>query len=113
MARYIDADKAVRIVETLSENEDPKYNCYNAEWIIDFLESMPEENVIERDAATIYGYPLKDLRILAEALKTQNVDKNELKKFVTDIGNAIDMARQVFEEALETAIDDYRNTLIV
>lgn len=74
---------------------------------------MTREEASTIDKTTILGYPVKDLRILAEALKAQKVDKNELKQFVTDIGNAIDMARQVFEEALETAIDDYRNTLIV
>lgn len=77
------------------------------------IQDEPTVEAITADTAIIFGYPVKDLRILAEALKAQKVDKNELKKFVTDIGNAIDMARQVFEEALETAIDDYRNTLIV
>lgn len=128
MARYIDAEALWEMTRRLEEEALEKYNetepgtKENYVWMAALnertsfrhdIEDAPTANVIELDAATIYGYPLKDLRILAEALKTQNVDKRGLKEFVTNIDNAIEVARKTFEEAMETALGDYRSTLIV
>lgn len=110
MARYIDADEAVRIVKTLSENEDRKYNCYNAEWIIDFLESMPEENVIERDAATICGYPVYETSIFAQVLQKYNVSPSEVKEFVTTLENALKVVQDSYKVTYDEATKMWTGT---
>lgn len=110
MARYIDADEAVRIVKTLSENEDRKYNCYNAEWIIDFLESMPEENVIERDAATICGYPVHETSIFVQVLQEYNVSPSEVKEFVTTLENALKVVQDSYKVTYDEATKMWTGT---
>lgn len=110
MARYIDADEAVRIVKTLSENEDSKYNCYNAEWIIDFLESMPEEDVIRRDSIMLLNYPIRELAILAEACKRQQISNEELHEFVTTLENALKVVQDSYKVTYDEATKMWAGT---
>lgn len=110
MARYIDADEAVRIVKSLSENEDRKYNYYNAEWIIDFLESRPEEDVIRRDSIMILNYPIRELAILAEACKRQQISNEELHEFVTTLENALKVARDSYTVTFDDVTKRFTGT---
>lgn len=41
MSRYIDADAAVKQFEEFHGNESRLLNCYNADWIISFIEGQP------------------------------------------------------------------------
>lgn len=47
MARYIDIDETINTFEKLNGNESPLLNCYNADWIVSFLESQPTVDVQE------------------------------------------------------------------
>lgn len=41
MSQYIDLDKAIADFNACHGNTNALLNCYNAEWIVDFLESRP------------------------------------------------------------------------
>ncbi len=45
MSRYIDADDAVKRFEELHGNESRFLNCYNAYWIVSFIEMQPTAGV--------------------------------------------------------------------
>ena len=47
MPRYIDIDETVKTVEKMHGNESTLINCYNADWIVSFLESQPTADVQE------------------------------------------------------------------
>ena len=55
MAKYIDADAALKRFEEMHGNESELLNCYNADWIISFIETQPTADVEEvRHAKWIY-----------------------------------------------------------
>lgn len=47
MARYVDIDDIVKTFEKMHGNESTLINCYNADWIVSFLESQPTADVAE------------------------------------------------------------------
>lgn len=47
MSRYIDADAAVKRFEELHGDESRLLNCYNADWIVSFIETQPTADVQE------------------------------------------------------------------
>ena len=47
MARYIDIDETVKTFEKLHGEESSLLNCYNADWIISFLEAQPTADVVQ------------------------------------------------------------------
>ena len=47
MARYIDIDDIIKTFEKLHGEESALLNCYNADWIVSFLESQPTANVVQ------------------------------------------------------------------
>lgn len=47
MARYVDIDDIIKTFEKLHGNESTLINCYNADWIVSFLESQPTADVHE------------------------------------------------------------------
>ena len=47
MARYVDIDETVKTFEKMHGNESTLINCYNADWIVSFLESQPTADVQE------------------------------------------------------------------
>ena len=47
MSRYIDIDETVKTFEKLHGEEGSLLNCYNADWIVSFLEAQPTANVVE------------------------------------------------------------------
>ena len=47
MPRYIDIDDTVNTFEKLHGEESSLLNCYNADWIVSFLEAQPTANVVE------------------------------------------------------------------
>lgn len=47
MARYVDIDEIIKTFEKLHGNESTLINCYNADWIVSFLESQPTADVVE------------------------------------------------------------------
>ena len=47
MARYIDIDETVKTFEKLHGEERTLLNCYNADWIVSFLEAQPTADVVE------------------------------------------------------------------
>lgn len=47
MARYIDIDDIIKTFEKMHGNESTLLNCYNADWIVSFLESQPTADVAE------------------------------------------------------------------
>ena len=47
MPRYIDADAAVKRFEEMHGNESELLNCYNADWVISFIETQPTADVQE------------------------------------------------------------------
>lgn len=60
MPRYIDADEAVKAFEECHGSESTLLNCYNADWIVSFLEYLPSADVQEvRHGRWIYcGKPI-------------------------------------------------------
>lgn len=47
MSKYIDVDKTIRQFEELHGEENALLNCYNADWIVSFLEAQPEADAAE------------------------------------------------------------------
>ena len=47
MASYINIDETVKTFEKLHGEESSLLNCYNADWIISFLEAQPTADVVE------------------------------------------------------------------
>lgn len=47
MNRYIDADAALKRFEEMHGNESDLLNCYNADWIVSFIETQPTADVEE------------------------------------------------------------------
>lgn len=47
MSRYIDIDETVKTFEKLHGEESSLLNCYNADWIVSFLEAQPTADVVE------------------------------------------------------------------
>lgn len=47
MIRYIDIDETVKTFEKLHGEESALLNCYNADWIVSFLESQPTADVAD------------------------------------------------------------------
>ena len=47
MPRYIDIDETVKTFEKLHGEESTLLNCYNADWIISFLDAQPTADVVE------------------------------------------------------------------
>ena len=47
MARYIDIDETVKTFEKLHGEESSLLNCYNADWIVSFLEAQPTADVVQ------------------------------------------------------------------
>ena len=47
MSRYIDIDETVKTFEKLHGEESTLLNCYNADWIVSFLEAQPTADVQE------------------------------------------------------------------
>ena len=45
--RYLDIDKTIKAFEEMHGNESTLINCYNADWIVSFLESQPTANVVQ------------------------------------------------------------------
>ena len=46
MPRYIDIDDTVKTFEKLHGEESSLLNCYNADWIVSFLEAQPTADVV-------------------------------------------------------------------
>ena len=47
MNRYIDADAALKRFEGMHGNESELLNCYNADWVVSFIETQPTADVQE------------------------------------------------------------------
>lgn len=47
MSRYIDADAALKRFEEMHGNESELLNCYNADWVVSFIETQPTADVQE------------------------------------------------------------------
>lgn len=47
MARYVDIDDIIKTFEKMHGTESTLINCYNADWIVSFLESQPTADVVE------------------------------------------------------------------
>lgn len=47
MNRYIDADAALKRFEEIHGNESELLNCYNADWVVSFIETQPTADVQE------------------------------------------------------------------
>ena len=47
MPRYIDADAALKRFEEMHGDESELLNCYNADWIVSFIETQPTADVQE------------------------------------------------------------------
>ena len=47
MARYVDIDDIIKTFEKLHGEESALLNCYNADWIVSFLEAQPAADVAE------------------------------------------------------------------
>ena len=55
--RYLDIDKAIKAFEEQHGEESTLLNCYNADWIVSFLESQPTADVQEVRHGRWIGYP--------------------------------------------------------
>ena len=53
MSRYIDADAALKRFEEIHGNESDLLNCYNADWIVSFIETQPTADVQEVKHGTL------------------------------------------------------------
>ena len=47
MPRYIDAYAALKRFEEMHGNESDLLNCYNADWVVSFIETQPTADVQE------------------------------------------------------------------
>lgn len=47
MARYVDIDDIIKTFEKLHGEESTLINCYNADWIVSFIEAQPTADVAE------------------------------------------------------------------
>lgn len=47
MSRYIDADATLKQFEEVHGNESELLNCYNADWVVSFIEAQPTADVRE------------------------------------------------------------------
>ena len=47
MARYVDIDDIIKKFEKMHGNESTLINCYNADWIVSFIETQPTADVQE------------------------------------------------------------------
>ncbi len=47
MARYVDIDDIIKTFEKLHGEESALLNCYNADWIVSFLQAQPTADVTE------------------------------------------------------------------
>ena len=47
MARYIDIEETVKTFEKLHGEESTLINCYNADWIVCFLDAQQTANVVQ------------------------------------------------------------------
>ena len=47
MARYVDINDIIKTFEKLHGTESTLINCYNADWIVSFLEAQPAADVAE------------------------------------------------------------------
>ena len=47
MERYIDADSALKRFEEIHGNKSDLLNCYNADWIVSFIETQPTADARE------------------------------------------------------------------
>ena len=56
---------------------------------------------------TIYGYPIRDLVIFADACRVARVGPKELKDFVGNIGTAYDVAAKAMDEHLARCLEKY------
>ena len=55
MSRYIDVDAILKRFEEIRGNESDLLNCYNADWIVSFIETQPTADVQEvKHARWIY-----------------------------------------------------------
>ena len=55
--RYLDIDKTIKAFEKQHGNESTLLNCYNADWIVSFLETQPIADVQEVKHGKWIGYP--------------------------------------------------------
>lgn len=53
---------------------------------------------------TIYGYPVRELAILAEACRLQGIQHHELHEFVLNLGGAIEIVMKSFQEEWDRSI---------
>lgn len=116
MARYVDVDKLwdktykleCEALEELNKTEPGTKENYM--WMATLNERTSFRHDIE-DAPTfdetmvLMGYPLRDLRILTEALKQQNVSTDDVKEFVTTLENAV----QVAHDSFKISFDENKN----
>ena len=47
MERYVDIDDIIKTFEKMHGTESTLINCYNADWIVSFLEAQPTADVAE------------------------------------------------------------------
>ena len=45
--RYLDIDKTIKAFEEQHGSEGTLLNCYNADWIVSFLEAQPTADVVQ------------------------------------------------------------------
>lgn len=53
---------------------------------------------------TIYGYPVRELAILAETCRLQGIQHHELHEFVLNLGGAFEIVMKSFQDELDRTI---------
>ena len=60
---------------------------------------------------TIYGYPIRDLVIFADACRVAGVGPKELKEFVGNVEAAYDVVSKAMDEHLARCLEEYLRPL--
>ena len=71
---------------------------------------MPEEDVIRRDSIMLLNYPIRELAILAEACKRQQVSNEELHEYVTTLENALKVVQDSYKVMYDEATKMWTGT---
>ena len=74
------------------------------------IQDEPTVEAITADTATILGYPVKDLRILAEAMRRQNVSTDDVREFVTTLENALKVVQASYKVTFDEATKVWSGT---
>jgi len=117
--RLIDADSLKETFELYLENTKPYadekigdcpfiHRAYEA--CLEKIKQEPTVEAITSNYQTILGYRVRDLVILAEALKRQMVSADDVREFVTTLENALKVVQDSYKVTFDEATKMWTGT---